>query len=549
MKNDKVLKNLIIYEIFVRSFCDSNNDGIGDIKGIISKLDYLKDLGVNAIWLTPIYVSPNEDSGYDVSDYYQINKEFGNMDDIKKLIEEAHIRNIKIIFEIVANHTSSKHKWFESAKKSKTSKYRDYYIWRDNVNDKFPNNWISSRTGKSVWTYVKETNSYYLHLYTPHQPDLNWRNENLRKEILKIMKFWLNFGVDAFRLDVINKISKKDGLPDVDENVENGYAELYFENQPEVHDYIHNIRKEIEKEYPNCLLIGQTSGVNTEQAYKYTLDEKRQLDLFLQFEHTDMDKGPLGTLKKFDLEKFKSIIFKWQNAYDGKLINTVFLGSHDLPRMASHYGNKDYFEKSVKMLATVQLFLRGTQIIYMGDEIGMTNANYNLIDDYSDIRTKDYYYKRISENEEKDEVFKDIQKISRDNARTPMQWNDSKYAGFSNIKPWIKENVNYDSVNVKKQISDDNSILNYYKKLINLRKTEEILIEGKTNEIDLGNNLIAYNRRFNNKKITVIANYSNKIKYVDLSCYGKKIIINYKKCYLDKLMPYEVQVFKETINE
>ncbi len=539
-------KKAIIYEIFTRSFYDSNNDGIGDINGIIDKLDYLEGLGIDAIWLTPIYLSPNKDSGYDVSDYYQINEEFGSISDIDRLIIEAHKRDIRVIMELVANHTSSSHKWFESASKSKKSRYRDYYIWRDNINYKLPNNWMSSRTGKSVWTYLDETDSYYLHLYTPYQPDLNWKNSNLRKEVIKIIKFWLDKGVDGFRLDVINKISKKEGLPDVDNSIYNGYAEIYFENQPKTHKYINEIRTEIISDYPNCIFIGQTSGVDLEEAFKYTLNEKKELDLFLQFEHTDMDKGPLGTLKKFDLKNFKDIVFKWQNAYNDELWNTIFLGSHDLPRMASHYGNVDYYKESAKMLATIQLFLRGTQIIYMGDEIGMTNVNYSSISDYSDIRTKDYYNKRVNENEEnKEDVFRDIKKISRDNARTPMQWDNSKYAGFSNKKPWIKENENYKTINVKKQIDNENSILNYYKGLISLRKKEDVLINGKTERIEIHENLFAYKRKNDECNITVIANFSNENLFIDISNYGKKIIGNYCNDNYNELKPYEVVVFKE----
>jgi len=538
-------KKAVIYEIFIRSFCDSNNDGIGDIQGIIHKLDYLENLGIDAIWLTPIYASPNKDSGYDVSDYYKIESVFGTFEDIEKMIFEAHRRNIKVIMEMVANHTSSEHRWFKSAKKSKESPYRAYYIWRDNINNSVPNNWISSRTGKPVWTYLPEIDAYYLHLYTSYQPDLNWENSDLRKEIINIIKFWLSKGVDAFRLDVINKIAKKEGLPNVDPSRPNGYAELYFENQPKVHEYINELREEVIKEYPECIFIGQTSGIDLDQAFSYTLDEKKQLDLFLQFEHTDMDKGPLGTLKQFDLEKFKSIIFKWQNAFDGRLWNTIFLGSHDLPRMVSHYGDCTNLEKSAKMLATVQLLLRGTQIIYMGDEIGMTNVNYKHIDDYRDIRTMDYYTKRIDENKEnKESVFRDIQKISRDNARSPMQWNASKYAGFSTNKPWMRENRHYKTINVERQMKEVDSILNYYRALISLRKSEEILLMGKTEEIKLGKNIVAYKRKYEKEEITIIGNFVNRNIELDLPDYGEKIFGNYLENISNRLMPYEVRVLK-----
>lgn len=541
--NNKWYKDAVIYEIFVRSFFDSDNDSIGDIQGIISKIDYLDNLGIDAIWVSPINSSPNKDNGYDVSDYYSINSDYGDFEDFDLLIKTCHDKNIKVLLDIVPNHTSDEHYWFKKAKKSEESEFRDYYIWRKGNNGDFPNNWMSSRTGKSVWTYTKETDSYYLHLYTKHQPDLNWENKKLRNEMYKMMKFWLDKGVDGFRLDVINKIGKEKNLPDVPDGTPYNYAEMYFENLSKTYDYIHEMKSEIKKEYPECVFIGQTSGVNIEQARKYTLDG--MLDLFLQFEHTDLDKGPEGTFLDFNIKAFEKAVIKWQKAFDGDIWNTVFFGSHDLPRMVSHYGDEVlYWSKSAKMLATIQLFLRGTQVIYMGDEIGMTNVNFEHIKKYQDNRSINFYNKRINDGEDSKNVFSDIQDISRDNARYPFQWNDSEFAGFSKVEPWLKNNDNYELINVKNQVKDKESILNYYIKLIEIRKNENTLLNGKTEYYNINKNIFSYKRILNNEIIYVFGNMTEKVIDYNPKNLGKKIIGNYSDESIN-IRPYETSVYKK----
>lgn len=543
----------VIYEIFPRSFKDSNHDGIGDIKGIISKLDYLKSLGVDAIWLCPIYPSPNIDGGYDVADYYNINSEIGIMNDMDELIEKAHIREIKVILDLVANHTSDRHYWFQEAKASKKSKFRDYYIWRQGkANGSEPNNWISSKTGTTVWSKTKETDEYYLHLYTENQPDLNWESKGVRNEIYNIMKYWFNKGIDGFRMDVINKIAKAPGLPDISQEEScYFYAEKYFENQPHIHQYLKEMHEEVLAKYSDKVAIGQTSGISPEQALLYTEISRQEINLFLQFEHVDCDRGLEGRKLIFDPYIFKQYIFKWQIALEGKLCNTIFFGSHDLPRMVSHYGNdKLYHKRSATMLATIQLLLKGTQIIYMGDEIGMTNVDYDNVHDYKDNRSISVYEKRVYEyKEDKESVISDIKALARDNARYPMQWDDTLYGGFSDIEPWMKVSANYKDINVRNQERDSNSILSYYKKLIALRKKESVIGIGRFEPIfEDDKHLFAYKRVDKDTVLTVIANISTNERYINVRELGNCILHNYDNV-VNVLRPYEVKVYKKNIKK
>lgn len=551
MDKRKWWHHAVIYEIYPRSFKDSNGDGIGDIRGIIDKLDYLKSLGVNAIWLCPVYTSPNIDGGYDVADYYNICNELGTLEDMEDLIEEAHKHEIKIIMELVANHTSDQHYWFRDAIKSKNSKYRDYYIWKKEKEDgSLPNNWMSSKTGKSVWTKIGDIEEYYLHLYTEKQPDLNWENKEVRFEIYNIMKYWFDKGVDGFRMDVINKIAKASGLPDVPDEVPYHYGEMYFENYPHVHNYLNEMYQEVLINYPNNVAIGQTSGVSPEEALLYTDANRNELNLFLQFEHVNIDCGDEGRKLEFSPYEFKKSIFKWQKAMDGRLWNTIFFGSHDLPRMVSHYGNdQEYHEKSAKMLATIQLLLRGTQIIYMGDEIGMTNVNYSNIDDYIDNRSKSIYENRvICRHEDEETVSRDIRALARDNARYPMQWNDKIYAGFSSVNPWMKVNDNYTMINVSHQEAERESILSYYKELIRFRNSELAIAIGTFGTIlEEDKDLFAYKRVHENVEITVIANMSINEKKVSTKNFGECVISNYDDGN-EKLRSYEVNVYKKIMD-
>ncbi|MCT4564760.1 MAG: alpha-glucosidase [Maledivibacter sp.] len=558
--SDRWWENSVIYEIFPRSFKDSNGDGIGDIQGIISKLDYIRDLGVDAIWLCPIYKSPNDDSGYDISDYYSIWNELGTMEDFHRLVAELKKRDIKLIMDLVVNHSSDEHEWFIESKKSKDNPYRDYYIWKRGKNGKKPNNWLATKVGGSAWEYDEGTDEYYLHIYSKKQPDFNWENPRVRQSIYDIMKFWIDKGVDGFRMDVINKIAKEDGLPDVKRKVgdtrEYLPAEEYFQNHPKVHKYLKEMNKEVLSKYEGIMALGQTQGLTPEDAYLYTGEERNEINMFLQFEHVELDKKGNRKLA-FDLVEFKRIINKWQIALDGKLWNTIFFGSHDLSRSVSHFGNdKKYRIQSAKMLATILLTLKGTPIVYFGDEIGMTNVRFSDIDDYRDIRTSNIYKERVLEGKEDiKRVMEDIWEISRDNARTPMQWDLSKNSGFTNGEPWIKVNENYKEINVYNNLIDENSIYNYYKKMIKLRKNNDVLRKGKFKLLlEKDEYVFSYIREWNNKKVLIIASFSNEEIKVNLDLEAlndfnncQLLISNYENKYEDisdiNLRPYEVRVY------
>jgi oligo-1,6-glucosidase len=558
--SDRWWENSVIYEIFPRSFKDSNGDGIGDIQGIILKLDYIRDLGVDAIWLCPIYKSPNDDSGYDISDYYSIWNELGTMEDFHRLVAELKKRDIKLIMDLVVNHSSDEHEWFIESKKSKDNPYRDYYIWKTGKNGKKPNNWLATKVGGSAWEYDEGTDEYYLHIYSKKQPDFNWENPRVRQSIYDIMKFWIDKGVDGFRMDVINKIAKEDGLPDVKRKVgdtrEYLPAEQYFQNHPKVHKYLKEMNKEVLSKYEGIMALGQTQGLTPEDAYLYTGEERNEINMFLQFEHVELDKKGNRKLD-FDLVEFKRIINKWQIALDGKLWNTIFFGSHDLSRSVSHFGNdKKYRIQSAKMLATILLTLKGTPIVYFGDEIGMTNVRFSDIDDYRDIRTSNIYKERVLEGKEDiKRVMEDIWEISRDNARTPMQWDLSKNSGFTNGEPWIKVNENYKEINVYNNLIDENSIYNYYKKMIRLRKNNDVLRKGEFKLLlEKDEYVFSYIREWNNKKVLIIASFSDEEIKVNLDLEAlndfnncQLLISNYENKYEDisdiNLRPYEVRVY------
>ena len=525
IENSKWWYNATIYEIFPKSFSDSTGNGIGDINGIISKLDYLEYLGIDAIWLCPIFVSEFKDSGYDVENYYDINPMFGNLDDFELLIKKAHEKNIKVILDITLNHTSDKHPWFISACESESSPYRNYYIFNKRKEDRLPNNWISSRTLKSVWTPNEKTDDYYLHIYTKHQPDLNWHNKDLREELYKILRFWLDKGVDGFRFDVINKIVKAKGLPDIEINPNNVYADYMFENQEDTHKYIKEMRSEVFSKYEDVLLLGQTGGVDEKEAVKFAAESRHELDLFLQFDYIDIDKGPDARKKTWTVKELKSYIMKWQNLVRKNVWPTVFFSSHDTSRAVNRYGNSNrkYKNISAKMIAAIQICLQGTQIIYMGDEFGLTNKKRKHIDDFEDIKSKDIYSARIKSGESKKIILDDLKHLARDNARDDIPWNICQ-----------------------KQTSNSRSVFSFYKSLLEMRKKEEALLYGKTIPI-LDNilNVFAYQREYDKVIITVIANMSKKEIAIDLREFGTNIVMNnYKTMNSTKLKEYEVRIYK-----
>lgn len=526
-------KESVIYQIYPRSFCDSNDDGIGDIQGIISKLDYLKDLGIDIIWLSPLYQSPNVDNGYDISDYQAISKDFGTMEDFDRLLEEAHYRDIKIVMDLVVNHTSDEHQWFIESRQSQDNPYRDYYIWKEGKNNQEPNNWASVFSG-SAWQYDETTDMYYLHLYSSKQPDLNWENETVREEIYKMMRWWLDKGIDGFRMDVINKISKvqtfEDVLPQTDQYMR---PSKYVSNGPRIHEFLKEMNQKALSPY-DVMTVGEITACSIEQAKHYTGDHENELSMLFQFEHMDVDLGKYGkwTPIPLDLVKLKKVLTKWQYGLADYGWNSLFWDNHDQPRAVSRFGNTDkYWADSAKMLATALHFLKGTPYIYQGEELGMTNYPFQSLEDCQDVEVFNAYKELVEEKKvlTHEQMMKGICANSRDNARTPMQWNDEENAGFTKGIPWMKVNPNYQIINAKSQINDSDSIYSYYKKLIQLRHQMPIIVYGKYTLLEEEHpDLYIYTREYQDNKLLVITNFSQNEYDYELNEYsdGKLLISN-----------------------
>ena len=529
-------KEAVVYQIYPRSFMDSNGDGIGDIQGIISRLDYLEELGVDVVWLSPVYKSPNDDNGYDISDYRDIMDEFGTMQDWEVMLKEMHKRGIRLVMDLVVNHSSDEHEWFVESKKSKNNPYRDYYIWRPGKDGKEPNNWESFFSG-STWEYNEATDDYYLHLFSKKQPDLNWENEKVRKEIYDLMKFWLDKGVDGFRMDVINLLSKDPALPDgtVREGKEYASGAEYYMNGHKIHEYLREMNKEVLSHY-DVMSVGETPGVTPNEGILYTGDDRHELDMIFQFEHMDVDSGPSGKwdVKPLDLVKLKSILSKWQMELHGKGWNSLYWNNHDQPRIVSRFGDDGAYRiESAKMLATCLHFLQGTPYIYQGEEIGMTNVQFPDIEYYRDIESINMYNEKLARGISSDEIMKGIYAKGRDNARTPMQWDDSKNGGFTTGNPWIDVNPNYMEINAKNALREPESIFYYYKKLIVLRKEMKIIVEGSYELIEAEHEQVfAYMRHLDNQTLLVLTNFSEEEQSVEWpevvkEYTGHKIIANY----------------------
>jgi oligo-1,6-glucosidase len=543
----------IIYQIYPRSFKDANGDGVGDINGIIEKIPYLKDLGVNWIWLSPIYTSPMADNGYDISDYIGIHPEYGDMKAFEHLVSTCHAQGIKLMMDLVLNHTSDEHAWFVESKSSIDHPKRDWYIWRKGKGHRPPNNWTSFFTGPA-WTYDQRTDMWYLHLFAKKQPDLNWDNPEVRKALLDVVRFWSDKGVDGFRLDVINLISKKAGLPRGRRRLALTGAEHYV-NGPNVHPYIKTLGTEIFKK-ENKLTVGETVFVTPEDAQLYVADDRDELDMVFHFEHMGVDNVAKWFIKPFKPKKLKLILDKWQTALADKGWNALYLENHDQPRSASRFGDdQTYHDKSVKMLATLLLLQRGTPFIYQGQELGMTNVRFDDLKDYRDVeslnvyellkKTKIFSHKRI---------MKKLKYMGRDNARTPMQWTDDPYAGFSNVEPWINVNPNKERINVERSLGDSDSILNFYKKLIALRQKEVVFQEGTYQTYDLrGRHTYIFTRKSDLETYLVMANYSKKPRVMRLPSSLREsamelVLSNYThnlKTPLDVYKPYEVRVYRK----
>ena len=508
-------KESVVYQIYPKSFNDSNGDGIGDIRGIIQKLDYLKELGVNVLWISPMLESPQDDNGYDISDYQKIYKDYGTMEDYEELLAEAHKRGIKILMDLVVNHTSDEHNWFIESRKSKDNPYRDYYIWKDPVNGKEPNNW-GGVFGGSAWEYDAQTQMYYLHLFSKKQPDLNWENEKVRQEVYDMMTFWCEKGIDGFRMDVISMISKDQAFPD-GEMYNSLYGDFgpYCVHGPRVHEFLQEMNREVLSRY-DIMTVGETSGVTIEEAQKYAGEAGKELNMVFQFEHVDNGSGDYGkwTTEKYDFKEFKRIMIKWQEELQGKAWNSLFLGNHDQPRSVSRFGNDNpaYRETSAKMLATCLHMMQGTPYVYQGEELGMTNGYFDKLEDYRDIESINFFTELTESGLMTPEyMMKCLMLRSRDNARTPMQWDDSAQAGFTDGESWIKVNPNYKEINAAQQLEDPNSIFHYYQKLIRLRKEKDIIVYGGFETLYRDDEqILAYIRRQEQEKLLTVCNFSDK---------------------------------------
>ena len=514
-------KESVVYQIYPKSFKDSNGDGVGDIRGIIQKLDYLKELGVNVLWISPMLESPQDDNGYDISDYRRIYEEYGTMEDYEELLCEAHKRSIRILMDLVVNHTSDEHNWFIESRKSKDNPYRDYYIWKDPVNGKEHNNW-GGAFGGSAWEYDPQTQMYYLHLFSKKQPDLNWENEKVRQEVYDMMKFWCEKGIDGFRMDVISMISKDQRFPDGEMN--NGlYGDFgpYCVHGPRVHEFLQEMNQKVLSKY-DIMTVGETAGVTIEEAQKYAGDDRNELNMVFQFEHVESGCGDYGkwTTAKYDFKEFKNIMIKWQEELQGKAWNSLFLGNHDQPRSVSRFGNDNpvYRETSAKMLATCIHMMQGTPYVYQGEELGMTNIYFDKLEDYRDIESINYF-KEFTESGlmTPEHMMKCLMLRSRDNARTPMQWDDSKQAGFTEGEPWIKVNPNYKKINAAQQLEDPDSVFHYYQKLIRLRKEKDIIVYGEFEPLYREDEQIfAYTRKQDQEKLLTVCNFSDKNAEVEV---------------------------------
>ena len=508
-------KESVVYQIYPKSFKDSNGDGIGDIRGIIQKLDYLKELGVNVLWISPMLESPQDDNGYDISDYRRIYKEYGTMEDYEELLSEAHKRDIRILMDLVVNHTSDEHNWFVESRKSKDNPYRDYYIWKDPVNGKEPNNW-GGAFGGSAWEYDPQTQMYYLHLFSKKQPDLNWENEKVRQEVYDMMTFWCEKGIDGFRMDVISMISKDQTFPDGEMN-NSLYGDFgpYCVHGPRIHEFLQEMNREVLSKY-DIMTVGETSGVTIEEAQNYAGEARNELNMVFQFEHVDNGSGDYGkwTTEKYDFKEFKRIMIKWQEELQGKAWNSLFLGNHDQPRSVSRFGNDNpaYRETSAKMLATCLHMMQGTPYVYQGEELGMTNVYFDKLEDYRDIESINFFTELTEAGLMTPEyMMKCLMLRSRDNARTPMQWDDSAQAGFTDGESWIKVNPNYKEINAAQQLEDPNSIFYYYQKLIRLRKEKDIIVYGGFEPLYRDDEqILAYIRRQEQEKLLTVCNFSDK---------------------------------------
>lgn len=542
-------KEAVIYQIYPRSFADSNGDGIGDLNGITAHLDYLETLGIDVIWLSPVYKSPNDDNGYDISDYRDIMEDFGTMEDFDRLLAEAHRHHIRIVMDLVVNHTSDEHAWFIESRSSRDNPHRDYYIWKEPKDGKEPNNW-GAWFGGSAWEFDEHTGMYYLHCFSRKQPDLNWENPKVRDEVFDMMNWWCEKGIDGFRMDVISMISKDPSFPDGP--VEDGlYGSLapYVCNGPHVHEYLQEMNRRVLSHY-DLLTVGEAAGVTIEEAQKYANNDGTELGMVFQFEHVELVKGPIGKWsdQKPKLRDFRRVMNKWQYELEGKAWNSLFLDNHDQPRVVSRFANdsEQYRVVSAKMIATCLHMLKGTPYVYQGEELGMTNAYFDRLEDYRDIESINAFHQYVDSGLVKaEDMMRYLKEISRDNARTPMQWDASPNAGFTTGTPWIRVNPNYKEINAAACTADPDSVFHYYQELIRLRHTLPVIVYGKFEGLlEDSETIYAYRRLLDGQVLTVACNFTDQEQACDLceDPAARELISNYKTHKTGTLQPYEARV-------
>ncbi len=555
-------KESVVYQIYPRSFYDSNNDGIGDLRGILQKLDYLKELGIDVVWLSPVYRSPNDDNGYDISDYRAIMDEFGTLADWEELLKQMHLRGIRLVMDLVVNHTSDEHPWFQEARKSKDNPYRDYYIWRPARDGGEPNNWVSF-FGGSAWQWDEATGEYYLHLFSKKQPDLNWENPRVRAEVYDLMHFWLKKGVDGFRMDVINMISKAPGLPDAavtgPDRFQFGGA--HFINGPRMMEFLREMKQKVLAQY-DTLTVGETPLVSTADGIELTNEQSGALSMVFQFEHMDLDAERGGdsarrSIKPWSLVELKQIMTRWQKDLENRGWNSIYLANHDQPRAVSRFADDGVYRvEAAKLLATFTHLLQGTPYIYQGEEIGMTNVAFESINDYRDIETLNWYRELVDEKgADPQEVMRIIRAKSRDNARTPLQWDDSPHGGFTGGQPWIGVNPNYPNINVRQALADPDSIFYYYQKLIRLRKENPVIVYGSYDLLLPDDEQIyAFTRTLADDRLLVILNFSAQQPVFNLPdgvrFSGRELLLSnhvvdpQEEIHSLTLRPYEARVYR-----
>lgn len=546
----------VVYQVYPRSYQDSNGDGVGDLPGITQRLPYIKKLGADVVWLNPIYKSPDKDNGYDISDYRSIQPVYGTMDDFDKMLAKAHKLNLKLLMDLVVNHTSDQHEWFKQSRQSKDNPYADYYIWRDHVDGHEPNNWGSYFSG-SAWTYEPKRGQYYLHLFAPGQPDLKWENPKVREEVYSLMRFWLDKGIDGFRMDVINLISKPAGLPDAPQpkGAPYGNVEPLVSDGPRLNEFLHEMNDKVLSHY-DIMTVGEMPGSTPEDDIKYTGLKANELNMVFQFQHVTLSPNPDKRLGKWNdqpvkLTDLKQALSRWQTELDGKGWNSLYWNNHDQPRAVSRFATDEpkYRVLAAKMLGTTLHMMQGTPYVYEGEELGETNVHYQKLTDYEDIESINAYHQFVDTDKSVDgpTMLKYLENISRDNARTPMQWDDSENAGFTTGTPWFALNPNYQEINAKSQVDDQDSIFNYYRQLISLRHDSDLIVLGTYEELDPDDDQVfAYRRHYNGQTLLVISNFTDQTITRDYqqTQANKLLIGNYQDDQGTEIRPYETKVYQ-----